>query len=197
MNSEIICPNCHCLFTSPIILSCCSSSLCANCFSNISYKSDTNHKKFFNCPFCKKNSEESEFSMKNRFLEDFITQILNKEIKSEFECERCEKLTKYENIIICNECRNNSLCDDCSNEIHKIGKFKFHERISFTKGIGHQTSVIKNLTMCDIHSKEKLEYFCPKDSNFICEICFSLHKQSCRVSPVTVKFLRSIFSVYD
>lgn len=187
MNSEITCQQCHCIFSSPVILTCCTSSLCSSCLSGISYKSDNDHKKLYNCPFCQKIIEETEIINENKFLEDFLYYNSNKRKKIEQECERCEKLTKYDDIMICNECSHKNLCKDCSDQIHSIGKFKSHERNPFLKRVHQQTTLVDNLT-CEIHSKEKIEYLCPKDSKYVCSICVALHKQACKVSPISLKF---------
>jgi len=198
MNSEITCQQCQRLFSSPIILTCCTSPLCSTCLSSISYKSNNDQKKlYYNCPFCKKISEDVELVSDNKFLEDFINDITNKEKKIEKECDRCEKLTKYENIVICNECNNKSLCKECSNQIHNSGKFKFHERTSYTKGVVHHTTFVQNLAICEIHPKEKIEYICPKDSKLICPSCVVLHKQACKMNPVTLKFVYKFFQAHN
>ena len=190
MSYEITCQLCRHLLSSPVILNCCSTSVCSGCLSSISYKKDNNSSKlYYNCPFCFKDSEETETATSNDFLNSFIEykHLTDKTLQSV--CERCEKPTKYDEIIICNECNNKNLCQECSDTIHSVGRFQLHERTSLTNGVMHQLNCINDLMRCETHIKEKIEYICLKDQQFMCGLCVPAHKQNCKNNIVTIRFL--------
>lgn len=191
-HSETTCQLCQHLFSSPLILPCCSHSLCSSCLDTISYQKDNDPSKLlYNCPFCKKDSEESTSALPNNFLQDFLSQLTKSNESATIPCERCENPTKYDQIIICNECHNTKLCQGCSNHIHSVGKFKSHERSPFLNGVVHQATCLTDLTTCNTHLKEKIEYICSKDSTLLCSLCIPTHKQTCKASITTVKYLLS------
>ncbi len=187
MNKEITCQSCHHILESPVTLTCCYSPICLNCFQSILYQHDNEvQRQIYNCPFCKKVCEDKETILHNSFLEQFIKYYIHDKVH-EVACDRCEKLTRFEHIILCNDCNNKKLCEDCSDSIHNLGNYRNHERTSFSKGITHQTKFITNLSVCTTHIKEKIEFVCPKDSIFLCNLCLSSHKQTCRTTPISVK----------
>ena len=112
-------------FLPPVILSCCSNSICSGCLSAISYNKEfSSESTCYNCPFCKKEAEEVHSATSNNFLACFLEHVNNSEKTLDLPCERCEKPTKTENIVICNECNNQNLCRNCSDSIHSIGRFQ-------------------------------------------------------------------------
>lgn len=188
MNHETTCQLCQHLFSTPISLSCCPSAICLDCLSTLSYKKDKDSEKlYYNCPFCKKEGEEVEGTTNNTFLAQFIEYSSDKEKFSQTVCERCDKVTDYDEIVICNECNNKSLCKDCSDSIHSVGKFKFHERSFFVKGVAHQTNCITKLIGCSNHPKEKIEYICLKDSQLLCAFCLPTHRQTCKNNVILIR----------
>ena len=145
METEFKCELCGGLQVQPVLIPCCSSSVCESHIVSP-------------CPICSKDMDISQV-MENTILlsilQDFKTSP----------CQRCE--TK-DAVVHCKQCAT-VLCKECSGIIHDKGIYKEHYLFSIK-----EVKLPDPKLSCDEHGLE-FEYFCTDDWMPLCEECCNEH----------------------
>ena len=162
---EIVeCPVCMEVFKSPKILPTCFHTLCEACAMSMC------RNKTINCPLCRKDNTITTELAPNYILQQLLdSKICVSKAKIFCESDDGNAATSW-----CKTCDYNC-CEKCWIEIHKIGKFKTHEKQAVDQ---HRSK--NKAPMCHSHQNYSCDFYCKTCAAIICNICWvDSHKSAC------------------
>jgi len=181
MNSETLCQICSQLICSPIILSCCSASVCLECIKNISQKDKRNPDKlYYKCRLCSKDHQPFDSKKANTFLSRYIEYSHQKGYFEDVDCENCGIKKNFVETFGCNECNQKFLCKDCYSVSHNVSINKNHKTVNHGQIIKGFTGSLEKAILCQDHLNQKIEHICLKDLTTLCASCVAEHTKICK-----------------
>lgn len=153
--NDLKCIECRGDFKDPVILPCCSNSLCRECVltkekaSKQSSGSDNEGKDSidggnpftesqFECPFCYRVLVEAEISSlpSNQLLikvgkqEEKKEEVIEDDKSEESEDGLCQRCSAEDQFLVCESCGGFALCEVCDDLIHSMGVYEKHVRLT-------------------------------------------------------------------